>query len=371
MYSPSSGEVSASNLNSPPSEVGFAKLSDDSINEMKSIDGFYYYKIEQEVYEDEDDEFSFGNRENSFIYIRTKNEFIDTMKSFGFSDSYETCQGTIDVEDCTWQFQNNLPYLNSFNEYGSTALDTWMTDRDGTIDCVGIDSNQRCFSYGLNWVKIVQIGKSYTPTADAIGIMSKSSINNAVGGTLFEVAKLSDADINAISKKVIFEEVTVGTPALSMTSITVEECKAYARSNSIFSWGGVSPAVGDYDTIGCVRYVDTHPTHANQVYFSTKTTGSYNCDTTLICIKMNIQHYNGLHYYKFFNKDSLYQPIVFFVPQPSMMIRLQVSYPKILNYKYCRLHACNYYLYVHSILTPLYFVDYVYVYIYILKNVSH
>ena len=138
MYSPSSGEVSASNLNSPPSEVGFAKLSDDSINEMKSIDGFYYYKIEQEVYEDEDDEFSFGNRENSFIYIRTKNEFIDTMKSFGFSDSYETCQGTIDVEDCTWQFQNNLPYLNSFNEYGSTALDTWMTDRDGTIDCGGI-----------------------------------------------------------------------------------------------------------------------------------------------------------------------------------------------------------------------------------------
>ena len=309
MYTPTTNAVSVDNLEKPPSEVGFAKLSDLEINEIKPIGGFNYYKFQQEVYNDAHDEISFGNHDKSFIYIRTKNEFADIANSFGWANSYETCQGTEDIEQCTWKLNNNLPYLNSFNEVGSTGINSWATDHDGTIACLSIDLNKRCLSYGLKWVKILQFGESYTPTRYAAGDISKS-VMPTVGGSLLEFAKLSDADINAITKQTVFEEVNSGSAALNIGSATLKECRAYATTNPSFVWGGL----GDWDFVGCFRYPDTHPTLPSWVYFSTKTTGSYTCGTnphSAMCIKKNIQHYNGLHYYKFVDTDSLYQPIIF------------------------------------------------------------
>ena len=90
------------------------------------------------------------------------------------------------------------------------------------------------------------------------------------------------------------------------------DCKFYANSNKMFSWGSSGKApVGDYNFIGCYRYSSNHGTYSNQVYFSTKVNGNYACTSNKICVNMNIQNFNGLHYYKFVDTHSMYQPVIF------------------------------------------------------------
>ena len=49
----------------------------------------------------------------------------------------------------------------------------WTVDHGKSINCFGIDSNQRCFSYGLTWVPIVSIEDAYTPNKEAVGDIQK------------------------------------------------------------------------------------------------------------------------------------------------------------------------------------------------------
>ena len=46
----------------------------------------------------------------------------------------------------------------------------WTVDHGGSVNCFGIDLNQRCFSYGLTWVPIVSIGDAYTQTKKPLEI---------------------------------------------------------------------------------------------------------------------------------------------------------------------------------------------------------
>ena len=305
-YNPTSAEFLPNNLQNLPSEVGFAKLSDNEINAIDPFDGYNYYKIAQEIYYNDDALIPKGNNAESFFFLRTQKNFVDTQLSFGWGENYETCHSE-SIRFCKWQPCNGLSDLNHFNAVDGIFHNSWTVDQDGSISCPGIDENQRCFSYGLRWIPIVNIAGAYTPTRKAVGDMSKVIRNIKAG-----FAKVSDAEINSIKKLVSFAEVTSGSPTIGISSLSISECKLYADSNSFFKWGSeVYAPIGNYGFIGCYRYSNNHGAYPNQVYYSTKTSGSYSCTLDKICVSMNIQNFNGLHYYKFIDMQSIYQPVLF------------------------------------------------------------
>ena len=125
-------------------------------------------------------------------------------------------------------------------------------------------------------------------------------------------AKVSDAEINSIRKLTSYVEVSSGSPTIGISSLSISECMLYADSNRFFKWGSeVYAPVGNYNFIGCYRYSNNHGTYPNEVYYSTKISGSYSCTLDKLCVFMNIQNFNGLHYYKFIDMQSIYQPVLF------------------------------------------------------------
>ena len=252
-YIPTSSAVLSHNLQNPPSVVGFSKLSDVEINSMKSFNGYSYFKIEQEFCENK--YASSSDIASCYFFLRTKNAFVDTQQSFGWKDSYETCHAD-SIEVCDWQPGNKFQYSSHFTAFSGEFNSMWTVDHGGSVNCFGIDLNQRCFSYGLTWVPIVSIGDAYTPNKEAVGDIQKVLDKRNAG-----FAKISDESINSIQKKILFEELTSGSPKKGISRLNVMECKLYASSNKMFSWGSSTKApVGDYDFIGCYRYSSNHGT---------------------------------------------------------------------------------------------------------------
>ena len=168
-YIPTSSAVLSHNLQNPPS-VSFSKLSDVEINSMKSFNGYSYFKIEQEFCENK--YASSSDIASCYFFLRTKNAFVDTQQSFGWKDSYETCHAD-SIEVCDWQPGNKFQYSSHFTAFSGEFNSMWTVDHGGSVNCFGIDLNQRCFSYGLTWVPIVSIGDAYTPNKEAVGDIKK------------------------------------------------------------------------------------------------------------------------------------------------------------------------------------------------------
>ena len=84
------------------------------------------------------------------MLVRTKAQFQDTERAFGWSNNFDVCN-TAEVSECDWKQGirggQNAERFDTEEVYGNVCA-RWFTDYSSTIDCFDVSSSERCFNKG-------------------------------------------------------------------------------------------------------------------------------------------------------------------------------------------------------------------------------
>ena len=136
-YSPTAFAVG--DMSEAPSSAGFAKLSDDEINQIPAdSSGYYYYRLS-----------STKSNELNTVFVRTKSVYRDTARAYGWAP-YSICnQATKEACDVHSDWQDiSGDGFDTQAVYGD-GCGRWSVDESAAVQCAATGSSSlRCFTDG-------------------------------------------------------------------------------------------------------------------------------------------------------------------------------------------------------------------------------